>query len=236
MPVSLKPIKPKSITDQVFEQLRDSIFRGVLKPGEQLPPERELAKGFGVSRPSVKSAMNKLVSMGLVEQRQGQGTFVKSHRSMYMDNPLREVMEGEDVKLFDLLEVRMGLEVNAVGLAAERATPEDIQALETCVQDMLSRVEEGLVGSDEDVSFHMAIAYTTKNPAQIYLMKSFYDLMFHGIRESRFYLQEKGNLQKMGQQHWEVLEHIKRHDAPAAQEAMKEHIQFVMDFCRNYNL
>jgi GntR family transcriptional repressor for pyruvate dehydrogenase complex len=226
-----KPIKPKSITDQVFEQLRDSIFRGKLKPGAKLPTERELAVAFDVSRPSIRSAINKLVTMGLVEQRQGQGTFVRSHRSRYFNNPLREVLEGEGVRLVDLLEVRLGLEVNAVGLAAQRATVEDIQAIETCVHDMLSKVDEGMVGSDEDVSFHMTIAYATKNPAQIYLMKSFYDLLFFGIKESRFYLQETGNLKVMGQQHQAVLESIRAHDPQGAQERMRTHIEYVMEFC-----
>jgi len=231
-----KPIKPKSISDQIFEQLRDLIFRGKLKPGEKLPPERDLASSFGVSRPSVKSAINKLINLGLVVQRQGQGTFVRSLESRYLENPLRAVLEGEEVSILDLLEVRIGLEVQAVGLAARRATNEDIQALETCVSDMLSKVDEGLVGSDEDVAFHMTIAFATKNSAQVYLMKNFYDLLFHGISESRFYLYEAGNLPIMGQQHAEILEAIRNKDPVAAQKAMETHINFVMDFCERHKL
>lgn len=232
----LKPIKPKSIAEQIFEQLRDFIFRGKLKPGEKLPPERELAESFGVSRPSVKSAINKLINLGLVVQRQGQGTFVRSLESRYLENPLREVLEGEEVSLYDLLEVRLGLEVQAVGLAAKRATEEDIQALEMCVQDMLSKVDEGQVGSEEDVAFHMSIAFATRNSAQIYLMKNFYDLLFHGIRESRFYLQEAGNLSTMGQQHSEILQAVRDKDPGQAQTCMERHIRFVMDFCQKMNL
>lgn len=236
MSVSLKPIKPKRIADQVFEQLRDLIFRGSLKPGQRLPPERDLAEKFGVSRPSVKVAINKLVSMGLLVQRQGQGTFVRSHKSRYLHNPLREVLEEQEISILDLLEVRLGLEVQGVALAAMRATEEDIRAIETCVQDMLSKVDEGLVGSDEDVSFHMTIAYATKNPAQILLMKNFYDLLFYGIRESRFYLHEAGNLPTMGQQHSEILQAIINKDPGQAQACMERHIRFVMDFCHKKNL
>ncbi|MFO8031391.1 MAG: FadR/GntR family transcriptional regulator [Desulfohalobiaceae bacterium] len=231
-----KPIKPKSVSDQIFEQLRDLIFRGKLKPGEKLPPERELSESFGVSRPSVKAAINRLVNLGLVEQRQGQGTFVRSLESRYLENPLRTVLEGEEVSLYDLLEVRLGLEVQAVGLAAKRATEEDIQALETCVQDMLSKVDEGQVGSEEDVAFHMSIAFATKNSAQIYLMKNFYDLLFHGIRESRFYLQEAGNLSTMGQQHAEILQAIRDKDAGRAKSYMERHINYVMEFCLKLQL
>jgi GntR family transcriptional repressor for pyruvate dehydrogenase complex len=236
MPVSLHPIQPKSIAEQVFEQLRDLIFRGYFKPGEKLPPERELAASLSVSRPTIKTAITKLVNKGLVEQRQGQGSFVRSQRSQYMDNPLREVMDSEEVDLDDLLEVRSGLEVNAVRLAAERATPEDISILDSCLQDMLSKVDQGQVGADEDVAFHMAIAYATKNPAQVFLMKHFYDLLFYGIKESRFHLYESGNLPQMGEQHAAILDRIRHHDPDGAQEAMLRHIHFVQEFCHERGL
>lgn len=227
------PIKPRSVSEQVFEQLRDLIFRGKLKPGEKIPPERELAAAFGVSRPSVKAAISKLVNMGIVVQRQGQGTTVRSTESRYLENPLREVLEGESVSIVDLLEVRSGLEVNAVGLAAERATNEDVQALEQCLQDMLSKVEKGQMGSEEDVAFHMCIAFATKNSAQIYMMKNFYDLLFHGIRESRIYLYEAGNLGTMNQQHAEILQAIRNRNPGEAQKCMENHIRFVMRACQN---
>lgn len=231
MNVLLRPIKPKRLSDQIFEQLRDSIYRGQLKPGEKLPPERELAAAFNVSRPSLRAAMDKLTHIGLIEQRQGQGTFVRSLQSRYEQNPLRKVMEGEEVSLVDLLEVRLGLEVQSVAMAATRATDKDISAMEMCVQDMLSRVDEGEVGSEEDVAFHMAIAYATKNSAQIYLMRNFYELLFHAINESRFYLSEAGNLSRMGQQHSEILQCIKGRDPESAQEKMKDHINYVIRFC-----
>ena len=232
MNVLLRPIKPKRLSDQIFEQLRDSIYRGQLKPGEKLPPERKLADAFNVSRPSLRAAMDKLTHIGLIEQRQGQGTFVRSLQSRYEQNPLRKVMEGEEVSLVDLLEVRLGLEVQSVAMAATRATDKDISAMEMCVQDMLSRVDEGEVGSEEDVAFHMAIAYATKNSAQIYLMRNFYELLFHAINESRFYLSEAGNLSRMGQQHSEILQCIKGRDPETAQEKMKDHINYVIRFCQ----
>lgn len=232
MDVFVKPIKPKRLSDQIFEQLRDSIYRGQLKPGEKLPPERELAAAFNVSRPSLKAAMDKLIHTGLIEQRQGQGTFVRSLESKYAQNPLRTVLEGEEVTLVDLLEVRLGLEVQAVSMAAQRATDKDIDALKMCVQDMLSKVDEGEVGSEEDVAFHMTIAYATKNPAQIYLMRNFYELLFQGINESRFYLSETGNLEHMGQQHSQILQCIKDHEPERAQKMMKEHIWYVIGFCK----
>lgn len=234
--IYIKPVKPKKVGDQVFEQLRDLIFRGTLPPGKKLPPERELAESFGVSRPTVKAAINKLINQGMVVQRQGQGTFVHSMESRYLGNPLRQVLEGEEVSLSDLLEVRLGLEVQTVGLAAQRATAKDIEALEACLKDMLSRVDQGEAGSEEDVAFHMNIAYATKNLAQIYLMKNFYDLLFFGISRSRFFLYEAGNLPTIGRQHSEILKAIRERDPAEAQNQMDRHIRYVMDFCRERNL
>ena len=130
MAALLKPIKVKRVSDQAFEQIRDLIFRGQLKPGEQLMPERELAQALGVSRPTVRETIKQLVTMGLLEHRQGQGTFVRSIDDRRGLNPLAAMIEGHNPTLEELLEVRMGLEGQAVSLAAQRATPEDLQVLE----------------------------------------------------------------------------------------------------------
>lgn len=227
----LKPIKPKRISDQVFEQLRDLIFRGQFKPGEQLMTEREMAQNLGVSRPTVREAINKLVAMGLVEHRQGQGTFVKSPADKAEQNSLAAIMGGADVRLEDLLEVRLGLECNAVALAARRASDEDIRELEKSVEEMATATSRGGLGSHADVSFHMAIAYASKNPVQIHIMKSFYDLLFFGIKENLEHLYtDPETFKKVVSQHNEIVEAIKRHDSDAAFEAMKKHIQLVLDF------
>ena len=184
MTILLKPIKAKRVSDQAYEQIRDLIFRGQLKPGDQIMPERELAQALGVSRPTVREAIKKLVTMGLLEHRQGQGTFVRSIDSQREHNPLAAVIEGHDASLEELLEVRMGLEGQSVILAAQRATAEDIQVLEKALEAMLAENAAGRLGIEEDVSFHMAIAFASKNPVQVYIMKNFYDLLHFGIREN----------------------------------------------------
>lgn len=227
----LKPIRPKRISDQVFEQLRDLIFRGHLKPGEQLMTERELAQALGVSRPTVREAINKLVAIRLLEQRQGQGTFVNSPASSVDRNPLTAVMGGEEVRLEDLLEVRLGLECNAVALAARRATEDDFREFERCLTEMAADIAEGRLGADADVSFHMAIAYATKNTVQVHIMRSFYNLLFYGIKENLLRLYSSADdHKKIIAQHTAVVEAIRRHDPDAAFEAMRSHIQFVLDF------
>jgi GntR family transcriptional repressor for pyruvate dehydrogenase complex len=130
--IRLKPINPKRISDQVFDQLRELIFRGDFQPGDKIMTERELAQALNVSRNSVREAINKLVTLRFLEQRQGQGTFVRS-----MDEtvkiPLATVMETQDASLIDLLEMRMGIECNAASLAAQRANPTDLEAIEKAI-------------------------------------------------------------------------------------------------------
>lgn len=233
--ITLKPIKPKRISDQVFEQLKELIFKGQLKPGDQLMTERELALSMGVSRPTVREAINKLVTMGLLEQRQGQGTFVNSPADDAGKNPLAAVINGHDVSLQDLLEVRLGLECNAVALAARRATEEDLHELGKNLAQMVEEIKSGKegLGSNADLSFHMAIAYATRNLVQIHIMRSFYDLLFFGIKENLQHLYwDPSNLDRVIEQHQSIVEAIRKRDPEAATAAMRKHITFVIDFFR----
>lgn len=224
----LTPIKPKRISDLVFEQLRDLIFKGRMKPGEQFMTERELAESLAVSRPTIREAINRLVALQLLEHRQGQGTFVVSPSAE--KNSLR-VPHDQDVSLADLLEVRLGIECNAVMMAARRATEEDIRDMEKSLRDMETQIDAGGLGSDADVTFHMAIAYATKNMVQIHIMKSFYDLLFYGIKTNLQYLYtEPATLATILQHHKNILKAVRDRDPDAAYSAMHEHIMFVLDF------
>lgn len=224
----LTPIKPKRISDLVFEQLRDLIFKGQIEPGQQLITERELAESLGVSRPTVREAINRLVALGFLEHKQGQGTFVVSPSAEH--NPLG-VPSDENISLADLLEVRLGLECNAVMMAARRATDEDIRDMQKCVREMTARIEQGELGGNADVAFHMAIAYATKNMVQIHIMKNFYDLLFYGIKSNLEYLySEPATLEKIIRQHNDILEAIRDRAPERASAAMRDHIAFVLEF------
>ncbi len=230
MPIPLQPIKPKKISDQVYEQIRELIFRGQLKPEEQLMPERELAEALGVSRTTVRNAINKLVVLGMLEHRQGQGTFVRSPDTRPA-NPVAAAMEVEDATIDDLLEVRMGFELNAAFLAALRADKRDIQFLEASLEEMREEVASGRLGTEADTAFHMALAYATKNPVHVHMMKNFYDFLFVGIKKNLSHLYENpGNVDKILNQHCAIIKAIKKHDAQEALKAMRFHIRFVQNF------
>lgn len=224
----LKPIKPKRISDQVFEQLRELIFRGEFKPGEKIMTERELSEAFDVSRTSVRDAINKLVVMGLLEQKQGQGTFVRSPGGRDHEF-MSEAMRSQNATLLDLLEVRMGLECNSAALAAQRAIERDITFMEDSMQELNEEMAAGRLGASADTSFHMAIAYATHNPLQVYIMKRFYDFLFYGIEENLIKLYEKPQqLKQISAQHRAIVDAIKIHDPQAAYLATKQHIEYVM--------
>lgn len=230
MKIPLKPIKPKRISDQVFDQLRELIFRGEFKPGQQILPERELAEALRVSRTSVRDAISKLVAMGLLEQHQGQGTFVRVPIASDK-HPLAVAMETQNATLEDLLEVRMGLECNAASLAAQRAVASDLQFMEKSVSEMRREVERGRLGTEADVAFHMAVSYATKNPLQVFLMREFYDYLFVGIKENLAYLYEDPqNIEKIIAQHTAVFHAIRDRDPARAFDTMQCHIDFVLDF------
>jgi len=232
--MKLKPIRPKRISDQVFEQIRELIYKGEFKPGQQILPERELAVSMAVSRTSVRNAINKLVTMGLLEHRQGQGTFVSSPDSR-KGNPLAAVMNTEEATLDDLLEVRMGLEANAAVLAAQRATENDILSMERSLEEMIDDLEAtDKINTESDAAFHMAVAFATKNPVLIHLMRNFYDFLFIGIKKNLTHMyQDSSSLHDALSHHKEVFAAIRDREPEKAGKAMEEHIKYVQKYFRS---
>src|SRR6056297_1982532 len=129
MTIVFEPIRPKKISEEIVEQIKALISRGELKPGDRVPSERELAALLGVSRPSVREAIMVLEAMGLVESRQGGGTFVRSLTQATLADPLSSMVEKNPRMLHHLAEVRMGLETWSAYLAAQRASDEEIAEL-----------------------------------------------------------------------------------------------------------
>ena len=227
----LKPIRPKRISDQVLEQIRELIFRGELKPGSQIMPERELAAAMAVSRTAIRDAINKLVAMGLLEHKQGQGTFVLSPRER-SGNPLASAMEAQNASLDHLLEVRMGLECNSAAMAARRAQEKDLRFMKKNLEEMEEEIRAGRTGTGADIAFHMAIAFATQNPVQVTLMRSFYDLLTFGIKENLFLLmyEDPASLSVIFTHHREIFAGIESRDPEQAFRAMHRHITHVIEF------
>lgn len=224
------PVKQKQVSTLVFEQLRDSIFRGHLKPGEQLLPERDLAETMQVSRTSVRNAIIQLITMGYLETRQGKGTFVVERDVSDSNNPFASIISPGRSTVDELLEFRIGLGLHGSTLAAERATESDIVFLE----ETLARDENVVVTAESetemDIAFHMGIAYATHNAVYVDLTKRFYEYMFYRLKEMHTYLYEvQANLEEVERQHFVILDGIKAHDSKLARKGMYNHIQFLRD-------
>lgn len=226
------PVRKQQISDLVFEQLRESIYRGELKIGERLPSERELAEVMRVSRSSIRKAINRLLDMGYVENRSG-GTFVRLPEARPLHDPFAYVMSPGQSSLDELMEVRIGLECQGVALAAERANEMDITFLELAFAEMNDWQPDREKAKDADMKFHMGIAYATHNSVHVDLTRRFYDYMFHSINKLHSLLYEKNrNLNIIDQQHFKILDAIKCRDGESASRYMLQHITFLRGFLK----
>lgn len=226
------PIKPKRISDQVFDQIQEGILRGHLEPGEQIMSERDLATAFDVSRSSVREAINRLIAMGFLEQKQGRGTFV-SLPEPEEKNALVVAMKGKALSIEDLLEVRIGLECSATYLAAMRATEKDIYLMEQSITKLKNSTEEGITNAEADLSFHMAIAYATRNALYIQVMTDLYEYLSASIKEyQRYRIESSTRMEEIAQEHAQIAALIKRRDREHAFRAMFNHLSFALNFVK----
>ncbi|QXE92700.1 FadR/GntR family transcriptional regulator [Geomonas subterranea] len=229
------PIKPKKVSTQIAEQIRSSILAGEFNPGEKLPPERELAELFGVSRPSVREALNILTSSGLVETYQGGGTLVRSLVENSAGMPLSELIRIDGDRALDVIEVRKGMESWTAWYAATRALPEDIRRLEAVIEGMRKNLEDLKHSEDFDAHFHMLVARATHNVVWSHMMQSIFEAMQEFQRDvwRAVYLTEEDQ-RLLFNHHLKVYEMIRDRDADGARAAMLEHLDFAQKRCSAY--
>jgi GntR family transcriptional regulator, transcriptional repressor for pyruvate dehydrogenase complex len=225
--MKFQPIKPQKVSVQIAEQLRASILAGEFAPGEKLPPERELAEMFGVSRPSVRDALNMLAASGMVSSYQGGGTVVQSLKETAVGNPLAELIRAEEGRALDVLEVRKCMESWTAYYAAQRATAEDMTELDELLLAMERNLEGLKSSADLDASFHIAIARAARNVVWLHLMQSLFDAM----KEFQRSVWRAMNLTDEDHRlllayHRVILEAIRAGDAEAARSAMERHLAF----------
>jgi GntR family transcriptional repressor for pyruvate dehydrogenase complex len=233
----IKPVKRRNISDQVFEQLRDMIYRGELGPGDRLEPEREMAALFEVGRPTVRNAIQRLMDQGLVESRRGVGTFVREQHRSIENSPLLRVLNNENFTIAEFLEIRIALESKSAELAAQRATDEDIRRIRKQLSLMARQRSEGESRIGTDIGFHMNIAYASKNIVQIHLMKSLYDVQAYTMTYSYTALLESLAIDDIiDGQHQRIFDSILHHDPQSAAKAMDEHISTLLNICRENGL
>ncbi|MBW2584385.1 MAG: FadR family transcriptional regulator [Deltaproteobacteria bacterium] len=204
-------------------QIKSLIKEGDLKPGDALPPERELVKVFNVSRASLREALNSLAGMGFLEMSQKHRTIVKSLASGRMTEPLHLLIKDDIKTVFELLEVRKAIETWNAYHAAKRAKDDDIARLEKSLDLMRTKIEQRISVVEDDADFHLAMAEATHNKIQTHLMFSIYDL----LKESLGGYYESIRMQDIYDQHCKVVEAIKKRDPDLASRRMQEHLDYV---------
>ncbi len=209
--------------DQLYGQILEQIVSGRLPEGTRLPAELDLCKMFGVSRPVVRQALQRLRADGLVHARQGSGTYVMARPA----DRLADFAEPRQVaEYLRSIEVRMVLEGSAARHAAERRTNTELAAIETAHERFRLEVERGVLTPDADLAFHMAIAEASGNSFYASLLEHLHEVVT-GFMNVSLHLTRTSPRERASQvlrEHALILEAIKLQDGDSAQVAMQFHI------------
>jgi GntR family transcriptional repressor for pyruvate dehydrogenase complex len=215
------PIRSTRIYEAIVRQVKQMIGEGRLKSGDRLPPERDLAEQFVVSRTSVREALRALESLGLLEIRPGEGTFVRQVSVETLVEPLALVMASQREAIAELFEARRILEPAIAAMAARRAAPEEIQDMQRILEEQAREVAAGRTGLAQDARFHETIWAAAYNRAITRIAHTVIDLLAQSREES---LNTPGRPQRSHEDHRRILAAIARRDPPAAHDAMQEHL------------
>ncbi|MGZ4811269.1 MAG: FadR/GntR family transcriptional regulator [Terriglobales bacterium] len=213
--------------NRIYEEIARQIEKMIaekMKAGDRLPPERQLADMFGVSRSSIRDAIRALELSGLVEARQGLGTVVRERASDAVFNPLTQVLVQKRKLVGELLDVRKMIEPPLARRAAEHATPDEVSEMENILRRQQEKMAAGELAIEEDNDFHYAIALAADNSVVLKVLDVLMDLL-RDTRERS--LQVEGRPERSMAGHREILEAIQRKDPAGAEAAMCRHIESV---------
>jgi len=221
-----RTVKTSRLFEQIVQQVEDSILKGQLKPGDQLPAERDLAQRFGVSRTAVREAVKTLREKGLVEAYSGRGTFVTNGTSQAMRQSLDLMIRiNPQEGLANLAELRLVLEPEIASLAAPRIEEQLLSTMREAVAVMDRNLHNPDAYVEADLDFHLALAEAAGNPLILSLLDSIVGL----LREQRSRIFSVQGGPKRGQYHHKrILAAIEKRDPEAARETMRAHLQQVL--------
>ncbi|WP_375281503.1 FadR/GntR family transcriptional regulator [Pseudooctadecabacter sp.] len=225
-----EPVQPEKISQTVVRQIEQLILRGILKPGERLPSERELSERLGVSRPSLREALADLQDSGLLTSRAGAGVFVGDVLGSAFSDTLVRLFANHDEAVFDYIAFRRDME----GLAAERAathgTDTDLAVIDTIFKKMAAAhtkrnptEEAGL-----DADFHLSIIEASHNVIMLHMMRSMYQLLREGVFYNRqIMFKQRTTRDQLLDQHRIINDALQARDAIGARRAVEAHLTFV---------
>jgi GntR family transcriptional repressor for pyruvate dehydrogenase complex len=216
----------KKILDEVYDQLLSLISNGKLKPGERLPPERVLARDLKVSRQSIREALKRAESKGLVKVRQGEGTFILSAASHLIESPFLTLMTEEVEKIYEFIEIRKLIEVWCAKKAAEFITAKELKKMEKALSEMEKLIDSREILGKPDIDFHIAIAEASHNTLMVHMMTTIKQIFLSMFKISNF-IRRPGKNKILIKQHQEIYEAIKNRNPELAGKKMERHLLFV---------
>lgn len=216
--------RPQQSTEQVVAHVRNLITSGRVKPGDRLPAERDLAVQVGVSRPTVRAGLRALAAMGVVQSRHGSGTFIPAGPPMLASEPLGFLAALHGFTREEMYEARRILEVGAAGLAAERATPDQLTTMAEEVANLFSAMNDPQRFLVHDIEFHRTVASASHNPIVATLVEMVSALYYERRRETAELATER-NLRDSSEMHRRIFQALRARDPEAARATMNEHLR-----------
>lgn len=225
-PQLFRIVRVSRASQDVVQQIKTHIFEGSLAPGVRLPSEKQLAEQFGLSRITVRDAMRVLESQGLITIRVGAGggAFVANPNLDSANELLTDLLRLQRASIRELVEARLVIETSILAFAAERATREDLAAMQLAIDD----ARTGRASGDShftvhSVDFHVALAKAAKNPVLFFTVNSFRALFYEVLEKL---IPDDQMAQRAIADHQKILDAITDHDAERAQQLMREHLAY----------
>lgn len=231
-----KQIKPKKIYEEVAEALHEGIRSGVLKPGDKLESVQQLAENFQVGRSAIREALSALKAMGLIEMRQGEGTFVRQFEESSIKFPLSTAMLMNKDDVMNLLEVRSIIEIGAAASAAIRRTSENLKSMEEALEEMKIAHGNEELGEKSDLKFHLALATATQNFLLVKLLTDVSDIMQQTMKETRkiWLFSKQTTVEQLYEEHFNIYKAVLEQNGEKAGMAMETHLNNVKVVINKY--
>ncbi len=232
-----RPVQPEKLSSAVVRQIEQLILRGILRPGERLPSEREMADQLEVSRPSLRDAISQLQDIGLLTARPGSGVFVADVLGSAFAPALTDLFARHDEAVFDYLSFRRDLEGLAAERAARLATDTDLQVVQS-VFDKMEAAHPKRNTDDEaryDAQFHLAIIEASHNVIMLHMMRSMYQLLRDGVFYNRQVMfKQRTTRAALLDQHRAINTALQARDPAGARAAIEAHLDFVERALRDH--
>ncbi|MEH7235038.1 FadR/GntR family transcriptional regulator [Bacillus sp. JJ1562] len=230
-------VKQRNLYEDVVEQLKEIITNGDLKPGDKIPSVRSLSSSFNVGQSTIREALSVLKTIGLIETRHGEGTFIRNFDSSILNQSIPDYLLITKDDIINLLDVRKILEKGTVAFAAQRRTTEDLKKIETAINQMESGLTSVIIGGEADWAFHYAIAEASHNKILKSLMEHLSVTM---QKEMKFIRDVSPSMpEKLLAEHRAIFLAIKEQNVAKAEELMFEHLvsgQDLISFGRDDDL